>query len=129
MVHERTSAPFDLLLTGGTVLDGTGEKAGFRADVGIRDGRIVFVGDADAENSQSAGRVFNVQGKFVAPGFIDIHTHSDLSVLFTPGMDSSLAQGVTTEVVGNCGFSVGLAKKHGRVRGRKTQPCAGQCQS
>ena len=100
---------FDILLTGGNVLDGTGAEP-FRADVGVQNGRIVFVGTSDALQKQTARRVWDVSGKFVAPGFIDIHTHSDLSVLFTPQMDSSLAQGVTTEVVGNCGFSVGLAQ-------------------
>jgi N-acyl-D-aspartate/D-glutamate deacylase len=58
----------------------------------------------------------DVSGRVVCPGFIDIHTHSDISVLYTPGMDSSLAQGVTCEVVGNCGFSLGLARSGQRSR-------------
>lgn len=77
-----------------------------RADVGVRGGKIAAVG---ALALAEAARVLDATGKVVAPGFIDIHTHSDLSVLFTPGMESSLAQGVTSEVVGNCGFSLGLA--------------------
>ena len=115
------NAPFDVLLTGGQVINGTGETPPFRADVGIQNGHIVFVGLSDAQQKDTARRVFDVSGKFVAPGFIDIHTHSDLSVLFTPQMDSSLAQGVTTEVVGNCGFSVALAKNTDEFAGEKSR--------
>ncbi len=100
------AAPLDVLLRGGVILDGTGAER-FRADIGVRDGRIVAVGDL---GEARANRVVEAAGLFVCPGFIDIHTHSDLSVLYTPGMDSSLAQGVTSEVVGNCGFSLGLAR-------------------
>ena len=96
---------FDLLIRGGLLADGLGGPL-VRADVAVRDGKIVAVGDlAQAE----ATTVLDATGSMVAPGFIDIHTHSDVSVLFTPGMESSLAQGVTTEVVGNCGISLGLA--------------------
>lgn len=96
---------FDFVLRGGQVIDGTGTPP-VRADVGVRGERIAAVGDL---GQAPAGRTLDATGCFVCPGFIDIHTHSDLSVLFTPGMESSLAQGVTTEVVGNCGFSLGLA--------------------
>lgn len=98
--------PLDLLLRGGRVADGDGSPLA-AADVGIRDGRIAALGDL---SQAEAGRVLDVSGRLVCPGFIDIHTHSDISLLFTPGMESSLAQGVTTEVVGNCGFSVGLMR-------------------
>jgi N-acyl-D-amino-acid deacylase len=100
-------APFDVLIRGGTVLDGMGAP-GFRADVAIRDGRIMALGEI-ADDTR-ATRTLDASGCFICPGFIDIHTHSDISVLYTPGMDSSLAQGVTSEVVGNCGFSLGLAR-------------------
>lgn len=96
---------FDFLLLGGQLADGSGAPL-VRADVGVRGGKIVAVGDL-AENA--AATVLDATGKVVAPGFIDIHTHSDVSVLFTPGMESSLAQGVTCEIVGNCGISLGLA--------------------
>lgn len=101
-----SSEPLDLILRGGLVFDGTGAEP-FAADVGVRDGRVAAVGEL---SEAASGRVVDVAGLYVAPGFIDIHTHSDLSVLYTPGMDSSLSQGVTTEVVGNCGFSLGLAQ-------------------
>ena len=99
---------FDLLLLGGTVVDGTGDAPPVRADVGVSGGKIAAIGDLAGAR---AGHVLNIApGHVVCPGFVDIHTHSDISLLYTPGMDSSLAQGVTCEIVGNCGFSLGLAR-------------------
>ena len=91
----------DLKIEGGTVIDGTG-VAGWRADVGVRDGRIVAVGDLSRE---SAGRQLRAAGKAVAPGFIDVHSHSDWRLGGNRRAESKIRQGVTTEVVGNCGFS------------------------
>lgn len=92
---------FDLILRGGAVVDGTGADA-FRADVGVLGDRIAAIGDlSDAE----AKRVIDVSGKYVVPGFIDPHSHADLSVLFEPSMTNYLMQGVTTVVGGNCGHS------------------------
>lgn len=102
---SSATARFDLLIRGGDVIDGTGAPAA-RADLGVRGDRIAAVGDL---SRASAGQVIEARGLCVAPGFIDIHTHSDISLLYTRNMPSSLAQGVTLEVVGNCGFSVGLA--------------------
>jgi N-acyl-D-amino-acid deacylase len=94
---------FDTILRGGSVLDGTGAEPIY-ADIGILDDRIVGIGDL----SQSHGSVsIDVTGLRVAPGFIDIHTHSDISVTYDPGQGSSIAMGVTTQVVGNCGLAMG----------------------
>ena len=91
----------DILIRGGTVHDGTGAEP-VRADVAIRDGRIVGVGhDLCAEGE--AARVIDAAGLLVAPGFIDIHSHSDYTLLLDPRAVSAVHQGVTTEVVGNCG--------------------------
>lgn len=96
---------YDILIRGGTVIDGTGRE-GFAADVGVRDDRIAAVGDlADAHG----GRVIDAAGRTVAPGFIDIHTHSDVSALFHPGQESIISQGITTQVVGNCALSLAFA--------------------
>jgi len=95
---------FDILVKGGMVFDGLGNP-GVRADIGIQDDRIAAIGDL---SKAQAGRILDATGLYVAPGFIDIHTHSDLTVLLNPGMESSIHQGVTTEVAGNCGLSVGL---------------------
>ncbi|MDW3213557.1 MAG: D-aminoacylase [Ilumatobacteraceae bacterium] len=92
---------FDVLITNGLVVDGTGQPA-FAADVAINGERIVAVGDlAQAE----AGRTIDATGMVVSPGFIDIHTHSDLTLLVEPFGMSKIRQGVTTEVSGNCGYS------------------------
>ncbi len=92
---------FDTLLAGGLVVDGTGSPA-FRADVGLENGRISAVGDL---SSSDAAKRIEASGRVVCPGFIDMHSHSDLTLLIQPTGDSKLQQGVTTEVNGNCGFS------------------------
>ena len=91
----------DAVIRGGRVVDGSGAP-GVRADVGIAGGKIAAVGDLAAA---SAATVVDATGKIVAPGFIDCHSHSDWSLLANRNCDSTLAQGVTTEVVGNCGMS------------------------
>jgi N-acyl-D-amino-acid deacylase len=91
----------DLKLAGGTVVDGTG-TAGGRTDVGVVDETIVAIGDLSRE---PAGRTLNVSDRMVTPGFIDMHSHSDWSLWANRRAESKIRQGVTTEVVGNCGFS------------------------
>ena len=92
---------FDMLLRGGTVVDGTG-RAGFRADVGLSGDRIAAVGDL---GGSSAREEIDAVDRVLAPGFIDVHTHSDLTVLVNGRAESKVHQGVTTEVTGNCSFS------------------------
>ncbi|MBI4593337.1 MAG: D-aminoacylase [Candidatus Rokubacteria bacterium] len=91
----------DVKIEGATVIDGTG-AAGGRADVGVRDDTIVAVGDLSRE---LAGRTLNAAGRVVAPGFIDMHSHSDWRLWVNRRAESKIRQGVTLEVVGNCGFS------------------------
>ena len=95
----------DILIRGGQVIDGTGAPAR-AADVAIRAGRIVAI---EANRADSADRVIDAHGSVVAPGFIDIHTHSDFTLPLNPRAEGKIRQGVTTEVVGNCGFSVAPA--------------------
>lgn len=93
----------DLIIEGGTVIDGTGAPRR-RADVGIVADRIVRVGDL---SSVPARERFDAAGRIVAPGFIDVHTHDDRLLLDAPvGPHPKLSQGVTTVITGNCGVSL-----------------------
>jgi N-acyl-D-amino-acid deacylase len=91
---------FDILVRGGTVIDGTASEPRI-ADVAVKDGRIAAVGKL---NSVSARETIDASGLAVTPGFIDIHSHSDYTLLVDPRAVSAIAQGVTLEVIGNCGF-------------------------
>ena len=92
---------YDLVLSGGLVVDGTRAKP-YLANVCIQDGRIAKI---TPDPVSDAKEILDVSGQAVAPGFIDIHAHSDASPLVDYPVESKLAQGVTTEIVGNCGIS------------------------
>jgi len=101
---------FDVLLKGGTVIDGTGAPSRV-ADVGIQRDRITAIGDLAAAK---ADRCIDATGMVVAPGFIDAHAHSDAYLLLEPDAPSKLAQGITTEINGQCGGSA--VPRLGRAR-------------
>jgi N-acyl-D-amino-acid deacylase len=92
---------FETIVAGGQVVDGTGARA-YGADLGIGGGRIEAIGDL---SRASARERLDATDRAVCPGFIDMHSHSDLSLFVCPAGDSKILQGVTTEVIGNCGFS------------------------
>ena len=98
---DRQPDAYDLVLRGGTVIDGTG-AARFRADVAIAGDRIAAVGDL---GRLPVRREIDVAGRIVAPGFIDVHTHDDAALVEQPGMVFKISQGCTTVVTGNCGIS------------------------
>jgi N-acyl-D-amino-acid deacylase len=95
----------DLVIRGGHVIDGSGSP-GRDADVSVREGRVVAV---EPPSIRPARRVIDARGQVVAPGLIDIHTHSDFTLPLNPRAESKIRQGVTLEVVGNCGFSAAPA--------------------
>ena len=93
---------WDILIRGGTVIDGSG-RPGEAADVAIAAGRIAAIGPA---LSGVAARTIDAAGLAVTPGFIDIKTHSDFVLPINPKAESKVRQGVTTEIIGHCGYSV-----------------------
>jgi N-acyl-D-aspartate/D-glutamate deacylase len=95
----------DILIRGGTVFDGAGNP-GAATDVAIAGGRIVAIEPRSAANAAAARKILDAGGLAVAPGFIDIKTHSDFTLPINPKAESKVRQGVTTEIVGHCGFSV-----------------------
>lgn len=92
---------FDILIINGTIIDGTGNTRQ-TLDIGIKNGRI---SDMGILNHSEALKVIDAKGLIVAPGFIDLHSHSDFTLLLDGRAESFVRQGVTTEVIGNCGLS------------------------
>ena len=92
---------FDLLIKNARIIDGSGSPW-YRADLAVKDGRIAAIGRI----TENAEMVVDAQDKYLAPGFIDIHSHSDGSILKCPSNESRLLQGTTTELTGNCGDSM-----------------------
>jgi N-acyl-D-aspartate/D-glutamate deacylase len=100
----------DLVIRNAVVLDGTGAP-GRRADVAVKDGRIVAVGEVTG----AAARTIDAAGRCLTPGYIDPHTHYDAQVLWDPHLTPSSNHGVTTVISGNCGFSVAPLKDEDAV--------------
>ena len=92
---------FDLVLRNGRILDGCGNPW-FWGDLAIQSGRVAQTGPTGTLQGK---RLIDVEGNYIAPGFIDIHTHSDVSILINRRAESAVHQGVTTHMVGNCGMS------------------------
>ena len=90
----------DIQIRNGLIIDGSGAPA-YRGNVGIKGNRIVAVGEDETE----AVDIIDANGKCICPGFIDVHNHADIAVMHGERMEGLLYQGVTTCVVGNCGFS------------------------
>ena len=101
--------PYDLVIKNGTVIDGTGLPR-YRADVAVRHGRIAAIGRI----REAAREVVDAEGRVVTPGFIDGHTHMDAQVFWDPYGTCSCWHGVTTVVMGNCGFTLAPCGKRER---------------
>ena len=97
---------FDLVIRNGTVVDGSGAEP-FRADIGVREGRIAEIGRIGLTGVED----IDAEGQIVAPGFVDAHTHMDAQVMWDRLGTSSCWHGVTTVVMGNCGFSLAPVRR------------------
>ena len=101
---------FDLKIVNGSIIDGSGSAA-YQGDIGIINDKIMAIGDLSAVES---AETVDANGHIVAPGFIDMHTHSDFSFVYDQKANSKLYSGVTTEVTGNCGIGVAPVKEENR---------------
>jgi N-acyl-D-aspartate/D-glutamate deacylase len=112
MKKEGLMPEFDTVIKGGTVVDGT-RLPRYRADLGIRDGRVARIGRI---NSSDGRRVLDAAGMIVAPGFVDLHTHFDAQIYWDPYCTPGGWHGVTTVMMGNCGFGFAPVRPEARER-------------
>lgn len=105
----------DLRIDNGLIVDGTGAR-GYVGSVGVKDGKVVALGKVEAE----AERTIDAKGHVIAPGFVDIHTHYDAQVVWDRMLSISPWHGVTTALMGNCGFGVAPTRPNDRVAIMKT---------
>lgn len=90
---------YDIVIKNGKILDGTGNPW-FRGDIGIKDGEIAKIGDL---NKADTNKTIDARDHMICPGFIDMHSHSDAAIYFDNTLPSTIRQGITTSLVGNCG--------------------------
>ena len=107
-------ARFDTLIKNGTIIDGT-RRPRYQGDVGILDGKVVAL-SATALDASDAARVIDAEGLIVAPGFVDVHTHYDAQIQWDPYCTLSGWHGVTSLVLGNCGFGFAPVAPENRDR-------------
>src|ERR1700751_1695839 len=100
-VTEQEKPMHDLVIRGATVVNGLGHDP-IRADVAVRDGRIAAIGEA----GKDASEIVDAGGLALMPGIIDLHTHYDAQVTWDPSLSPSPSLGVTTAIMGNCGFGI-----------------------
>ncbi|MFQ6086682.1 MAG: amidohydrolase family protein, partial [Candidatus Bathyarchaeia archaeon] len=109
---------FDVIIQNAYVIDGTCSQR-FKADIGIEGSKIVKIGNL---KSEKAVQTIDASGLVASPGFIDMHSHSDFTLLINPKAESKIRQGITTEVIGNCGSSAAPLNETIKEEIRKTMP-------
>ena len=102
----------DLIIRNGWIVDGTGEKKAWRGEVGVKDGKIAAVAE---HIDDDAAQVLDAKGHIIAPGFLDVHRHTDVVVLHDDYGEIELRQGITTVVGGQCGLSIVPSVQRGNV--------------
>jgi len=102
LVVDGENMVYDIIIRNGRIIDGCGNPW-YKADIAIKDGKIIKIGKV---SPSEADEVIDATGLIVCPGFIDMHSHSDFFLLINPKAESKIRQGVTTEVIGNCGSSL-----------------------
>ena len=107
---------YDILIKKGQVVDGTGNPW-FKADVGIKDGKIAKISRIPINEGD---KVIDANGMVVTPGFTDMHSHSDSTILFHPRCENFVRQGVTSTVMGSCGTSIVAISKEYQEVAKKT---------
>ncbi len=117
VVGKRSSVMFDLIITGASIVDGSGSPA-YVGDIALEGDRIVAVGKVPETDGR---RVIRAEGLIACPGFVDGHSHSDYFLLLNPGAESAVRQGVTTEIGGNCGYAA--APIWGEWREERARTC------
>ncbi len=100
----------DIKIVNGVIIDGSGKDA-YKADLGITGDKITKIGDLSNEDAKT---IIDAKGQVVSPGFIDMHTHSDMSLVYDRNASSRIRTGVTTDVIGNCGIGVAPVKEENR---------------
>lgn len=108
-------ADFDLIIRGGMIIDGQ-RTPRYRGDIGISDGRVKTITGIGGLSKKTAKREIDADGLIVAPGFVDLHTHYDAQVFWDPYCTTSGWHGVTSAVIGNCGFGLAPVKEEDRDR-------------
>lgn len=103
-------ADFDIVIRGGTIIDGQ-RTPRFKGDVGIKDGKVAAITGAGGLSRKSGEKDIDAEGLIVAPGFVDLHTHYDAQVFWDPYCTTGGWNGVTSVVIGNCGFGIAPVKK------------------
>ena len=100
----------DIKIINGVIIDGSGKDA-YKADLGITGDKITKIGDLSNEDAKTT---IDAKGQAVSPGFIDMHTHSDMSLVYDRNASSRIRTGVTTDVIGNCGIGVAPVKEENK---------------
>ena len=106
---------FDIIIRGGTIIDGQ-RSPRYRGDVGIKDGKVAAITGLGGLSRKSGTKEIDAEGLIVAPGFVDLHTHYDAQLFWDPYCTTGAWHGITSVVIGNCGFGLAPVKPEQRDR-------------